>query len=362
MQKWGRTTGPMFKRFFGQFSKDIAIDLGTANTRVFVKDRGIAMHEPSIVAVNSRTNSIVAVGTAAKDMLGKTPPHIETVRPLGKGVISNFEVTERMLRYFVDKVHEDTYTPVPRPRVVMTIPLEMTEVERKAVEDAAFSAGAREVYLVEAPLAAALGAGLPVADSVGNMVLDIGAGVTQIAVVSLGGIVTWKSIPLAGDDLTRVIAQYARDVYNLLIGDKIAEDTKIKIGSTIDLGGNLTMEMRGRHLLSGLPRQVLVQDAQIRELLYRQVQTIIDSIKITLELTPPELVADIYERGLVLVGGGALLRGLDRTISKETDIPVRLAEDPTTVVVRGAGWLLDHENILKDVALPLAVDQSRFGR
>jgi rod shape-determining protein MreB len=342
----------MFNRIFGRFSKDIAIDLGTSSTRVFVRERGIVMHEPSIVAVNTRTNHILAVGTAAKDMLGKTPPHIVTTRPLTKGVISDFEVTEKMLKYFVDKVHEDTFTLVPRPRMVMTVPLEITEVERKAVEDAALSAGAREAFLVEAPLAAALGAGLPVEESVGSMLVDIGGGTTEIAVLALGGIVTWKSLTVAGDEMTKSIMQYARDVFNLLVGERVAEEVKWRIGSSLDLGTPMEMEMRGRYLITGLPRQVMITDAQIREAIYRNVQHIVENIKATIEVTPPEIVADIYERGIVLTGGGALLKGIDRTISRETDIPVRIADDPLTATVRGAGALLENPAFLKDVSLP----------
>ncbi|MFA5946786.1 MAG: rod shape-determining protein [Patescibacteria group bacterium] len=344
----------MFSRVFGRFSKDIAIDLGTSNTRVFVRERGIVMHEPSIVAVNTRTNHILAVGTSAKDMLGKTPPHIVTTRPLTKGVISDFEITEKMLKYFVDKVHEDTFTLVPRPRMVMSVPLEITEVERKAVEDAALSAGAREAFLVEAPLCAAIGAGLPVEDSVGSMIVDIGGGTTEIAVVALGGIVTWKSLTVAGDEMTKSITQYARDVFNLLIGERVAEEVKWRIGTTMDLGSPMEMEMRGRYLINGLPRQVMVTDAQIREAIYRNVQMIVENIKATIEITPPEIVADIYERGLVLAGGGALLKGIDKTIARETDIPVRIADDPLTCTVRGAGALLDRPDFLKDVSLPTA--------
>ncbi|MFZ2682142.1 MAG: rod shape-determining protein [Patescibacteria group bacterium] len=352
----------MLNRFLGQFSKDVAIDLGTANTRVYVKERGIVMHEPSIVAVNTRTNQILAVGTAAKDMLGKTPPHIVTTKPLMKGVISDFEVAEKMLKYFVDKIHEDAFTLVPRPRIIMTVPLEITEVERKAVEDAALSAGAREVFLVEAPLAAAIGAGLPVEESIGSMIVDIGAGTTEIAVIALGGIVTWKSLVTAGEEITKNITQYARDIFNLLIGERVAEDVKCRIGSTVDLGQALEIEMRGRYLLTGLPRQVVVHDGQIREAIYRSVQTIVENIKATIEVTPPELVADIYERGIVLTGGGALLRGIERTISRETEIPVRVAEDPLTSVVRGAGMLLDNEALLKDIALPSTGSDSHFMR
>lgn len=342
----------MFNKFFGRFSRDIAIDLGTANTRLFVAEKGLVMHEPSIVAVNTRTNQILAVGHAAKDMVGKTPPHIQTTKPLTKGVISDFEVTEKMLKYFVDRVHDDGFAIVPRPRIIMGVPLEITEVERKAAEDAALGAGAREVSLVEAPLAAALGAGLPIEDSVGNMIVDIGGGTTEIAVISLSGIVTWKSLTVAGDEMTKNIIQYARDVFNLLSGDRVAEVVKWRIGSTVDTGDRLEIDMRGRDLVTGLPKQVIMNEGQVREAIYKSVRTIIENIKATIEMTPPELVADIYERGIVLTGGGALLRGIERSIAKEADIPVRIAEDPMTATVRGAGTLLGAHELLRDIALP----------
>jgi rod shape-determining protein MreB len=342
----------MLNALLGRFSRDIAIDLGTANTRVFVREKGLTMLEPSVVAINNRTSSIVAVGTTAKDMLGKTPPHITVTRPLTKGVISDFEVTEKLLKYFVDRVHEDTYTLVPRPRVVMLVPMEITEVERKAVEDAAKSAGAREVFLAEGAIAAAIGAGLPVQESVGSMVIDVGAGTTEIAVISLGGVVAWKSIPVAGDEMTRAIMQYARDVFNLLIGEKGAEEVKWRIGSALHDGPAMEMELRGRYLLSGLPRQFMVTDAQIRESLYRSISTIAEQVKATLEIAPPEIVADIFERGVVLTGGGALLRGFDRLLSREADVPVRLAEDPLTCSARGGGLLLETPDLLREMALP----------
>lgn len=342
----------MLNALLGRFSRDIAIDLGTANTRVFVREKGLTMLEPSVVAINNRTSSIVAVGTTAKDMLGKTPPHITVTRPLTKGVISDFEITEKLLKYFVDRVHEDTYTLVPRPRVVMLVPMEMTEVERKAVEDAAKSAGAREVFLVESALAAAMGAGLPVQESVGSMIIDVGAGTTEIAVISLGGVVTWKTVPVAGDEMTRAVMQYARDVFNLLIGEKVAEEVKWRIGSALHDGAAMEMELRGRYLLSGLPRQFMVTDAQIREALYRSVAAIAEQVKATLEVAPPEIVADIFERGVVLTGGGGLLRGFDRLLSREADVPVRLAEDPLTCSVRGGGMLLERPDLLSAMALP----------
>lgn len=347
----------MFNKFFGRFSEDIGIDLGTANTLVFVKEKGIIMNEPSIVAVNTRTNQIVAVGHAARDMLGKTPPHIITTRPLSKGVISDFEITEKMLRYFIDKIHEDSFTIVPRPRVVIGVPLDVTEVERKAVEDAVVSAGAREVFLVEEPMAAAIGARLPITESVGSMIVDIGGGTTEIAVISLGGVVTWKSLTIAGEEMTKNIIQYTRDVFNLLVGEKIAENVKCTIGSATDLGEPETMEMRGRDLITGLPRQILINDGQVREALHKSIRSIIDNVKSTLEVTPPELVADIYERGIVICGGGALLKGMDKIITKETDVPVRIATDPLTTVVRGTGALLDDQKLLDEVTLPSTGDE-----
>lgn len=346
----------MLNKFLGHFSEDIGIDLGTANTLVFVKGKGIVMNEPSIVALNTRTNQIIAVGHTAKDMLGKTPPHIVTTRPLNKGVISDFEIAEKMLKYFIDKIHEDSFTIVPRPRVVVGVPLEITEVERKAVEDAVLSAGARQVLLVEEPMAAAIGARLPVTESVGSMIVDIGGGTTEIAVISLSGVVTWKSLTIAGDELTKNISQYARNVFNLLVGERVAETVKCRIGSASELDEPMEIEMRGRDLITGLPSQVIVTDGQIREALHKSVKTIVNNIKATLEVTPPELVADIYERGIILTGGGALLRGLDRLIAKEADIPVRIAEDPLTSVARGTGALLDEAELLKDVTLPATSD------
>jgi rod shape-determining protein MreB and related proteins len=344
----------MFKQFLGKLSKDLGIDLGTANTLVFSQEKGIVINEPSVVAMNTRTGQILAVGRDAKNMIDKTPPHIITSRPLVKGVISDFEVTEKMLKYFIDAVHQETFTLVPRPRVVIGVPLEITEVERKAVEDAALSAGAREVFLVEEPMAAAIGARLPVMESVGNMVVDIGGGTTEIAVVSLGGVVTWKALFIAGDELNKNVVQYAREQFGLLIGDKVAEDIKIKIGSAAILDDSAVLPMRGRDLITGLPREVSVNDTQIREALQRSIRTIIEQVKATLEMTPPELVADIYERGIVLAGGGALLQGLDRAMAKEIQIPVRIADDPMTCVVRGAGALLETHDLLTELALPSA--------
>jgi len=347
----------MLGKLFGRFSKDLGIDLGTANTLVFVKDKGIIINEPSIVAINTRTDQIVAVGKDAKDMLGKTPPHIKITKPLNKGVISDFEVAEKMLKYFIDSVHQESFTIVPRPNVVIGVPLEITEVERKAAEDAVLSAGARAVHLVEEPMLAAIGARLPVTDSVGSMIVDIGGGTTEIAVISLSGVVTWKSLSIAGEELNKNIIQYARESFNLLLGERVAEQVKIRIGSVIELEEGLEMQMRGRDLITGLPKELLVTDDEVRNAIEKSIKTIIDNIKSTLEVTPPELVADIYERGIVLTGGGALLRGLDKAIAEATQIPVRIAEDPLTCVARGAGAMLDNQSLLADVALPSTTDQ-----
>lgn len=348
----------MFNKLLGRFSKDLGIDLGTSNTLVYSRDGGIVINEPSIVAVNIRTNQILSVGKDAKDMLGKTPPHIQITKPLSKGVISDFEVTEKMLKYFIDKVHYESFTIVSRPSVVVGVPLETTEVERKAIEDAALSAGARKVHLVENPLLAAFGARLPLTEAVGMMVVDIGGGTTEIAVMSLAGVVAWKSLDIAGEEMNKNIIQYARDNFNLLLGERIAERLKIRIGSAIEPEEPMQIEMRGRDLLSGLPKEILVDDTKIREALQRSVRTIIENIKATLEITPPELVADIYERGIVLTGGGALLRGMDTLISRQTAIPVRVADDPLTCVVRGAGLLLEDPQLLKDISLPSATEGS----
>ncbi|HWR00059.1 MAG TPA: rod shape-determining protein [Candidatus Methylomirabilis sp.] len=344
----------MLGNILGYLSKDLGIDLGTANTLIHARGQGVVVNEPSVVAVNVRNGQILAVGHDAKAMLGKTPPHVQVTRPLQRGIIADFEVTEKMLRYFFEKLHRESSAFIPRPRVIVGVPLDVTEVERKAVGDAALSAGAREVHLVEEPIAAAIGAGMPISDPVGNMIIDIGGGTTEIAVISLNGVVTAKSIPVAGDELNRNIMQYARDVFNLLLGEKVAEDIKMNAGSAADLSDKLETSMRGRDLLSGLPREIVVNDAQIREALGRSVRVIVDHVKSILEVTPPELVADIYRRGIVLTGGGALLRGIDRAISQGTGLPVRLTDDPLMAVVRGTGLLLEDRVLLHDVELPLA--------
>lgn len=341
----------MFKSLFGKFSKDLGIDLGTSNTVVYVKDRGIVINEPSIVAINRRTEQILSVGREAREMLGKTPPHIEVCRPLLKGIISDFEVTEKMLRFFIDKVHEGGFNIMPRPKVVIGVPMEITEVERKAVEDAALSAGAREVFLVEEPMAAAIGARLPIEEADGNLIVDIGGGTTQIAVISLSGIVTWRALTIAGDEMNKNIIQYSKDVFNLLLGEKHAENIKKRVASAYRLGERQEVQMRGRDMISGLPKEIIVTDDHIREAISGSIKTIVENVKMALEATPPELVADIYERGLVLCGGGALLQGLDKMIADYTGVPVRVADDPLTCVARGAGALLTNPALLKEVAL-----------
>jgi len=342
----------MFNRFLGKFSKDLGIDLGTKNTLVYTPDKGIIINEPSVVAVNVRTDEILAVGREANKMVGKTPGHIQAVKPLVGGVISDFEATEKMLKYFIDKVHSENFTLVPRPRVVIGIPLDVTEVEKKAVEDAARSAGARQVFLVEESMAAAVGARLPVTDATATMIVDIGGGTTEIAVISLGGAVTWKTLRVAGNELDHNIIQFIREEYNILIGDQLAEEIKVRIGSATALKEPIEMQVRGRDLLNGLPKAVVIGDGQVREAIGHTVSHIIDNIKITLETTPPELVSDIYEHGIVLTGGGALLRGLDKEIAQAIKIPVRVADDALTCVVRGTGLLLADQGLLNKVMSP----------
>lgn len=340
----------------GRVSKEIGIDLGTANTLVYVKDRGIVINEPSVVAVNNRNDQIIAVGHEAQRMIGKTPAHITVTRPLVDGIISDYEVTEKMLRYFIDKVHAENFTLFNRPRVVVCIPTEVTEVERKAVEDAVLATGARSVQLVEEPMAAAIGTRLAVQEPTANMIVDLGGGTTEIAVISLGGIVAARSLKLAGDEFNRSIIQFGREEFNLLVGERAAEVIKITIGSAAPLSDPIETTMRGRDLVSGLPKEVTVTDAQIRKALSRGVKTIVENVRAMLEETPPELVADIYERGIVLTGGGALLRNLDKVIADMAQIPVRIADDPLTAVVRGTGILLESPDLLKEVALPSTSD------
>lgn len=328
----------------------MGIDLGTANTLVYVKDKGIAINEPSVVAVNTKNEQILAVGEEAKRMVGKTPSHIVASKPLSGGVVSDFEVAEKMLKYFIEKVHRETFTVLPRPRVVIGIPLGVTEVERKAVEDATLSAGARQVFLIEEPMAAAIGARLPIQDASGNIVVDIGGGTTEIAVISLGGVVTWKSLRTGGNDMDSDIAQYVREQFNLLLGESSAEDVKIKVGEAVKMEEEpMTTKVRGRDLISGLPKEITINSDQVREAVTHTLRSIVDAIKTTLEHTPPELVADIYERGIIITGGGALLRGIDKLIKQSTQANVHIVDDPLTAVVRGTGLILEDIESLKDM-------------
>ncbi len=348
----------MFKNLFGKFTKDLGMDLGTSNTRIYVKDKGIVVNEPSVVAVNIRTEQILAVGNEAKQMLGKTPPHIMTSRPLANGVISDFEVTERMLKYFFEKVHEEEFTVVPRPRVVIAVPLGITEVERKAVEDAVTSAGAKEVFTVEEPMAAAIGARMAVEDPVGSMIVQLGGGNTQIAIISLEGVVKWETNHIAGDEMTKNIVQYTREVFGLLLGDAHAENIKIAIGSAMPSDVVTEYPMRGRDVLSGLPKEVVIDSEHVYRAIAPSIAKIVELIKTTLETAPPEVVADIHERGIVLSGGTAMLRDLDVVVSQEIGIPVRVVDDPITCVVRGTGILLEDTRLLKEVALPSAQEDA----
>ena len=339
----------MLNKLFGIFSKDIGIDLGTANTLVYVKGRGIVINEPSVVAINEKTGQILAIGQEAKKMVGRTPAHIIASRPLVAGVVSDFEVTEQMLKFFIDKVHRESFSILPRPRVVVGIPSGVTEVEKRAVEDATRNAGAREVYLIEEPMAAAIGIRMPVQEATGNMIVDIGGGTTEVAVISLGGIVVSKSLRIAGDKLNEDIIHYAREEFNLLLGERTAEDIKLAVGSAYPLEDKIETTMRGRDIVTGLPKEVIVDDTQIRKALSRSIKVLINSIKATIEETPPELVADIMKRGIFLVGGGGLMRGLDQLVAEQTEMPVKLVEDPLTAVVRGTGIVLEDVDALKDV-------------
>ena len=347
----------MFNKILGKISQDIGIDLGTANTLVYVRNKGIVINEPSVVAINQKTGRVLAIGEEARRMVGKTPAHIVATRPLVNGVISDFEITEQMLKYFIDKVHSGNFRFLPRPRVVVDIPSGVTEVERRAVIDAARAAGAREVYLIEEPMAAALGARLNVQEPSGHMVVDIGGGTTEVAVISLGGIVKSQSVRIAGDKLNEDIINFARDEFNLLLGERTAEDIKISIGSALPLDEELTASMRGRDLISGLPKEVIVTDKHIRNALSSSVDILARAIKATVEETPPELLADIMEKGIIMSGGGSLLRRFGERVELETQIPVRVAEDALTAVVRGTGVILEDLDGLREVLVDMEENQ-----
>lgn len=340
----------LFDSFMGTFSSDIGIDLGTANTLVYVKGRGIVLCEPSVVAVQQGTKNVLAVGDEAKRMLGKTPENITAIRPLKDGVIADFEVTEAMLRFFIKKVHGKGLFH-PRPRVVIAIPSGITEVERRAVEDSATQAGAREVYLIQEPMAAAIGVGLPVQDPAGNMIIDIGGGTTEVAIISLAGIVFAKSVRVGGDELDEAIVQYMKRAYNLMIGERTAETIKIRIGSAYPLPEELTMEVKGRDLVAGLPKTMTITSEEMREAMAEPITTVVEGVRVTLEKCPPELAGDLVERGLVLAGGGALLRGIDSLLAEETALPVHIADDPLSAVAMGTGKVLEELKFLKRVVI-----------
>ena len=338
----------MFNFFWDLFSNDLAIDLGTANTLVFVKEKGICLREPSVVAINTQTKEVMAVGAEAKQMLGRAPGSIEAIRPMKDGVIANFEVTQQMISSFIQKVHNNRKSLV-RPRVVIAVPSGITQVEKRAVRDSAESAGAREVYLVEEPMAAALGVGLPIQEAYGNMIVDIGGGTTEVAIISMSGIVYSKSVRVAGDEMDEAIVNYVKRKYNLLIGERTAEEVKIKIGSAYPLEQRITMEIKGRDLVAGIPKTLVISDEEIREALQETFSTIVESVKIALERTPPELASDIVDKGVVVAGGGSLIKGLDVLLRESTGLPITLAEDPLSAVALGAGKLLSDPKLLKKV-------------
>ncbi|MDP2920850.1 MAG: rod shape-determining protein [Candidatus Omnitrophota bacterium] len=340
--------------FLGLFSNDMGIDLGTATTLVYVKGQGIVLCEPSVVAIQKSTHTVLAVGEEAKRMLGRTPGNIVAIRPMKDGVIADFEITEDMLRYFIKKIHNRKV--FVRPRMVIAIPSGITEVEKRAVKDSAEHAGAREVYLIEEPIAAAIGVGLPIEEPAGNMIIDIGGGTTEIAVISLAGIVFSRSIRIGGDELDEAIIEHLKKTYNLMIGERTAEDIKIKIGSAYPLEQELTMEVRGRDLVAGLPKTITISSEEIREAMAGPVSAILEATRMTLERTPPELSADLIERGIVLAGGSSQLRGIDKLISEETGLPVHVAEDPTTAVALGTGKTLSEIKYLRKVTVRSRMD------
>lgn len=335
----------MWNNILGLFSNDIGIDLGTANTLVYVKDRGIVLREPSVVAIQAGTKRILAVGEEAKRMLGRTPGNIIAIRPMKAGVIADFEITEAMLRYFIKKIHNRR--KMVRPRIIIAVPSDITEVEKRAVKDSATHAGAREVFLIEEPMAAAIGVGLPVQEPAGNMIVDIGGGTTEVALISLAGIVFSRSVRVGGDAMDECIVQYMKRVYNLMIGERTAEEIKISIGSAYPVDQETTMEVKGRDLVAGLPKTITITSAEVREALQEPVSSIIDAIKMTLERCPPELAADLVDRGMVLAGGGALLTGIDKLIAEQTGMPVHIADDPLSAVAEGTGVVLNELNFLR---------------
>lgn len=340
----------MFERFYRQFSNDIGIDLGTANTLVYLRGRGIVINEPSVVALNTKTSRVVAVGMEAKNMMGRTPHHIRIVRPLVDGVISDYEVTEEMLSYFINKAN-DADRKLLRPRVVIGIPVGITNVEMRAVYDAAKSAGAREVYIIEEPMAAAIGVHMPIHDPIGSMMVDIGGGTTDIAVIALSGVVRAKSLKIAGDKLTEDIIAYMRDEFKMLVGEKTAEHIKITIGSALPDDEGEEMSVKGRDLVTGLPREAVITDVDIREAMYSSISQLVEAIREVLETTPPEVLSDIMQKGMTLSGGGALIKNIPELLEMQLKVPVTVADDPLTAVARGCGIILEDVLVYKDVLI-----------
>jgi len=344
----------MLSKLLSHFSEDIALDLGTAYSLVYVQGRGIVINEPSVVAINEKTGQVLAIGKEAKKMVGKTPAYIRAIKPLERGVVSDFEVTEQMIKYFIDKAHKKRLFSLSWPRVIVGIPSGVTEVEKKAVEDAVRGAGAREVLLIEEPIAAAIGARLPIQEAKGNFIIDIGGGTSEIAVISLGGIVCSKSLKIAGDQFDQDIVHYVQDNYKLLIGETSAEAIKILIGQAVSSKEKKVASLRGRNLVTGLPEEIQITSEDIRKAMAKSFNQIINAIKLTIEETPPALLADIMQEGIYFVGGGSLLKGLDKLISQETGMAVKIIEDPLTAVVRGGGIVLEgfseFKNVLVDIS------------
>ena len=340
----------MFDFFWDLFCNDLAIDLGTANTLVNVKGQGIVLREPSVVAINTNTKEVQAVGEAAKQMLGRAPGSITAIRPMKDGVITHFEVTEVMIRSFIQKVHNNRKTLV-RPRVVVAVPSGITQVEKRAVRDSVESAGAREVFLIEEPMAAAIGVDLPVEEPTGNMIIDIGGGTTEVAIISMSGIVYSKSVRIAGDEMDEAIVNYIKKKYNLLIGERTAEDLKISIGSAYPMKKRMTMEVKGRDLIGGIPKTLIISDEEVREALTETFRDIVDAVKVALEQTPPELAADILDNGVVVAGGGSLIKGLDTLLKEATGLSITLSADPLSAVALGAGKVLSNTKLLERVAI-----------
>lgn len=338
----------MLSKLLGLFSNDIGIDLGTANSVVYVKDHGIVLREPSVVAIQAGTSNVLAVGEEAKRMVGRTPGSIVAIRPMKDGVIADFEITESMLRYFIRKVHNRR--SMVAPRVIVAVPSGITEVEKRAVKDSATHAGARKVYLIEEPMAAAIGVGLPVQEPAGNMIVDIGGGTTEVALISLAGIVFSRSIRVAGDELDEAIIQYMKRAYNLMVGERTAEEIKIRVGSAFPLEQEITLEVKGRDLVAGLPKTLTVTSQEIREALLEPVSQIVESVRVTLERCPPELAADLVDRGIMMAGGGSLLRGIDKLLAEETGLPVHVADDPLSAVAEGTGRVLNELQFLEKIS------------